>query len=151
MFVVVAVQAKQFPVAPVCRIVIVIVILVVDGQFAQAGTLKFTAAACADVWEHAQRAGAVALFPGTSFPHEVGVQSRLFIGDCGFLSRCHKCGEDSMFAKSGKSPCASQANAASVPRGPDKQGFSMWGDNDGEMTMKGRGFSRSSSLNSRGA
>ena len=47
-FVIVAVQAQQFPVAAVGRIVVVIVIPVVNGQFSQVGARELAGAAPAD-------------------------------------------------------------------------------------------------------
>ena len=46
--VVVAVQAQEFPVAAVGRVVVVIVVAVVDGEFAQVGGGEFAGAAAAD-------------------------------------------------------------------------------------------------------
>jgi hypothetical protein len=59
MLVVVAIQAKQFPVAAIQRVVVVIVILVVDCQFSQARAGKFAAASPADPRE--QFEGALAI------------------------------------------------------------------------------------------
>ena len=48
MFVVMAVKARQFSVAPVGRVVVVIVVPVMNGQLAQVRARKFAAAATAD-------------------------------------------------------------------------------------------------------
>ena len=49
-FVIVAVDTQVFPVTAVGRIIVVIVILVVYGQFMQVPAGKLTAAACTDPW-----------------------------------------------------------------------------------------------------
>ena len=61
--VVVAIDAEQFPVAAVGRIVVVVVVLVVDRQFLQPGPLEFPPAARAHVRKQLQRPFAVALRP----------------------------------------------------------------------------------------
>jgi len=48
MFVAVAVKAKQLPVATVGRVVVVIVVLVMNGQFTQVRARKLAAAPTAD-------------------------------------------------------------------------------------------------------
>src|SRR6267143_4347795 len=61
-FVVVAVQAQQLPVAAIGRVVVVIVVPVVDGQFAHVGARELAGAAPADPWVDLQR-----LFPVAAF------------------------------------------------------------------------------------
>jgi hypothetical protein len=83
MFVLVAIDAKQFPVAAIERIVVVIVIFMVHCQFAQAHTGKFTTAATADVWIDFQRPVAIRCFALAAVPARFGydaVEPRL-IGD----------------------------------------------------------------------
>jgi hypothetical protein len=58
MFVVVAVQTQQLPIAAIRRVVVVIVVPVVDGQFAQVGARKLAGAAPTDPRIELQR-----LFP----------------------------------------------------------------------------------------
>ena len=48
MFVIVAVDAEEFPITAVGRVVVVIDVLVMHGQFAQAFALELTTAVCAD-------------------------------------------------------------------------------------------------------
>ena len=62
MFVVVAIQAQQFPVAAVARVVVVIVVLVVHRQFAQPRAGKFAAAATADPRKQFERLLAIGGF-----------------------------------------------------------------------------------------
>jgi len=59
--VVVAVQAEQFPVAAVRRIVVVIVVPVVDGELVDVGVIELARAAAADPREHLQGLAAIAL------------------------------------------------------------------------------------------
>jgi len=61
-FVVVAVQAQQFPVAAIGRVVVVIVIPVMDGQFTHVGARELAGAAPADPRVDLQR-----LFPVAPF------------------------------------------------------------------------------------
>ena len=64
--VVVAVQAKQLPVAAVRRVVVVIVILVMDGEFPEPLPFEFAPAARANPGEQFERALAVTLHPELS-------------------------------------------------------------------------------------
>ncbi len=59
--VVVAVKAEQFPVAAVGRVVVVVVVLVVDREFAHVGVVEFTRAPPADPRKQFQRLAAVTL------------------------------------------------------------------------------------------
>src|SRR5690348_11982786 len=61
-FVVMAVQAQQFPVASIRRVVVVIVISVMDCQFAKVGASEFARAATTDPWIDLERLFPVALF-----------------------------------------------------------------------------------------
>ena len=83
MFVLVAIDAKQFPVAAIERIVVVIVIFMVHCQFAQAHTGEFATAATADVWIDFERPIAIRCFALAAVPARFGydaVEPRL-IGD----------------------------------------------------------------------
>jgi len=60
--VVMAVQAQQFPVAPIGRIVVVVMIPVMDRQLAQVGPCEFAAAATADPRIDLERLLPVSLF-----------------------------------------------------------------------------------------
>jgi hypothetical protein len=51
MFVVVTVETEQLPVAPVGRIVVVVVVLVVDCELAQFLAVKFPSAVPTDPWK----------------------------------------------------------------------------------------------------
>ena len=62
MFVVVAIHAKQLPVASIGRIEIVIMIAMMHGQFWQVGTRELARATPADPWIHFQRAFAITGF-----------------------------------------------------------------------------------------
>jgi len=70
--VVVAIQAKQFPVAAIKRVVVVIMVLVVHGQLAQSFSGKFPAAASADPWEQFKRAFAVGRLAFVAVPASLG-------------------------------------------------------------------------------
>lgn len=63
MFVVVAVEAQQFPVASVGRIEIVVVVAVMDSQLMAVGVSEFTCAAPADPRVHFHRLLAIAKIP----------------------------------------------------------------------------------------
>ena len=60
--VVVAIEAQQFPVAAVGWIVVVIVILVMNGEFSQPVSAEFTSAVAANVGKQFERPLSVALF-----------------------------------------------------------------------------------------
>ena len=60
-FVVVTVQAQQFPVAAIRWVVVVIVVTVMNGQLTKIGVCEFAAAATADPWIDLERLLAVAL------------------------------------------------------------------------------------------
>lgn len=72
MLVVVAVHTEQFPVAPIRRVVMVVVVLVMNGQFAQVLAREIPPAATAHMWKHGQRLFAVALFAFRFPPTDVG-------------------------------------------------------------------------------
>ena len=67
-FVVVAIQAQQFPVAAIERIVVVIVVLVVHRQLAQARAGKLPTAASADPREQFERPLAVGFLALAAVP-----------------------------------------------------------------------------------
>ena len=62
MFVVVAVQTEQFPVAAVGWIVVMVVIPVMYGEFAQFFAAEFPAAPAADPWIHFKGLFSVSFF-----------------------------------------------------------------------------------------
>jgi hypothetical protein len=55
MLIVVAVETEQLPVAPVGRVVIVIVVFVMDGELAQFLAVKFASAVATDPRKHLER------------------------------------------------------------------------------------------------
>ena len=61
MFVVVAINAEQFPVAAIGRVVLVVVVLVMDRELVQVGLRKLARAAATDPWKQPQGLGAVSL------------------------------------------------------------------------------------------
>jgi len=61
MLIVVAVETKQLPVAPVGRVVIVIVVFVMDGELAQFLAVKFASAVSTDPRKHLERAFSIGL------------------------------------------------------------------------------------------
>ena len=63
MLAVVAVQAQEFPVAAVGRIVVVVAVFVVDRQFVQFLAGKFPSAPGADPWQDLERLIAVKIAP----------------------------------------------------------------------------------------
>jgi len=71
MFVVVAVQTEQFPIAAIRRVVGVIVITVVYCQLAQVGAGEHSSAAAAYPWINLQRSLAIALRPLVGGPASV--------------------------------------------------------------------------------
>src|SRR5690606_2662292 len=77
MLVVVAIQAQQFPIRAVFRVIVVVMVLVMDRQLAQALSRKLTGATPAYPWVHLQSLFTVALFA-------LGVRYVRFAGhDCG--------------------------------------------------------------------
>ncbi len=61
-FVVMAIQAQQFPVAAIRRVVVVVVVFVVNRELTQVGTGEFTRTAATNPREQFECAFAVALF-----------------------------------------------------------------------------------------
>src|SRR5262249_39216513 len=59
--IVVAIETQQLPVAPVRGIVVVVVVLVMDCEFAQLFAAKFASAPCADPGIQLERLGAIGL------------------------------------------------------------------------------------------
>ncbi len=83
-FVVVAVQAEQFPIAAVRRVVVVIVIAVMHGELLQVFASKLTRAAAADPRVNFERLLAVAEFAALALAqgfgnHSVGVGAFSFV------------------------------------------------------------------------
>ena len=60
-FVVVTIEAQQFPVAPVGRIVVMVVVLVMDRELAKLLAVKFASAVCTDPGKHFERLLSIAL------------------------------------------------------------------------------------------
>ena len=72
MLVLVAVDAEQFPVAAIQRIVVVVVVFVVHGQLAQAHTRKLACASPADPGKQFERALAVSRLALVAVPARFG-------------------------------------------------------------------------------
>ncbi len=87
MFVIVAVEAEEHPVAAVVRVVVVVMILVMDRQLAQALTGELPATARTDVREQLEGAGAIAGSPHMLIAAELPEKPRLplSIGLCRLL------------------------------------------------------------------
>ena len=62
-FILMTVDTKQFPVASVRWVIVVIMIAVMDGQFTQIGTVKVPAATATYPRKHFQRLLPIGLFP----------------------------------------------------------------------------------------
>ena len=71
-FVVMAVQAQQLPVAAIGRVVVVIVVPVMNGQLAKVGACELTRAATADPRIDLERLLSVALFARCSSTARLG-------------------------------------------------------------------------------
>ena len=74
-----AIEAEQFPVTAVWGIVVVIVIDVMDGQFADIAQGKFTHAASADPGIQFEGLFAITLLPLLFFPAHLGNESVAFL------------------------------------------------------------------------
>jgi hypothetical protein len=81
--VVVAIQAKQFPVAPIERIVVMVVVLVVHREFPQSAARELPAAPCANVRKQLQRTLSIARFPRLHVAPKLGPEPGL----CFWISR----------------------------------------------------------------
>ena len=68
MLIVMAVNAEILPVAAIGRIVVVIMILVMYGQFVKVFLIELAPAAAADPWMDLERLGAIALFSSVPGP-----------------------------------------------------------------------------------
>ena len=80
MLVLMAIDTQQLPVAAIQRIVVVIVVLVMHRQFAQANAGKFTTTSSTNVWEKLERAFAIRGLAFSALPARIGydaVESRL--------------------------------------------------------------------------
>ena len=75
MFVVVAVQAEQFPIAAIRWVVVVIVITVVRCQLTQIGACELSSAAATYLWINLQRLLTIALSPLVGGAPSVGHNS----------------------------------------------------------------------------
>jgi len=81
MFVVVTVEAEQLPVTAVRGVVMMVVILVMDGELTQLFAFKFSSAVRADPGQYFQRASAVGLLvfaPYHESLHEKGDSARIY-------------------------------------------------------------------------
>lgn len=94
-------DAQQFPVGAVLRIVVVVVVAVVNGQLAQALAGKLAGTAATHVGVHAQSLVAVTHFAVALGVGEDAIQLR-GIGGCGrahgvtwFVFCCRQCGQSS--------------------------------------------------------
>lgn len=82
MFVVVAVHAQEFPVASIRRVVVVIVIAVMDCEFAKVGSGAFARAATTDPWIKLERLLPLALFALYGSTASVRHDAVQFVGVC---------------------------------------------------------------------
>jgi hypothetical protein len=89
MLVVVAIDAQQLPVAAIRGIVVVIVVLMVNGQLAQRLALEFAGTAGADMGEELQRPLSVTGLPLLFFPAHLRDQLRLPVSGTVFRGVCH--------------------------------------------------------------
>jgi hypothetical protein len=71
------VETKQFPIAPVTRIVVVVMVFVMDGEFPQPLAFELSAAARTYWRIHFQRLLAVTLHPNLSFASSLGYEIML--------------------------------------------------------------------------
>jgi hypothetical protein len=88
MLVIVAIQAEQFPVAAIGRVVVMIVVLVMDRQLAQARTGKLAATSPTNPWEQFKCLLAISGCALIAVPACLGdntVESRLIRGVCSCL------------------------------------------------------------------
>ena len=81
-FVVMAVQAKQFPVTAIRWVVVVIVIAVMDCEFAKVGSGAFARAATTDPWIKLERLLPLALFALYGSTASVRHDAVQFVGVC---------------------------------------------------------------------
>lgn len=88
MLIVVTVDAQQFPVAAVRRIIVVIMIAVMHREFLQVGTGEFAPAAAADPGIHLERLIAVAVAARFSVAPGLGDQL-VELGFIGWFVRWH--------------------------------------------------------------
>lgn len=79
MFVVVAIEAEELPVATVRRVVVVVVIFVMDGKFFEFFSSEFSAAARAERWVQLERLFAVSVFPELSVAAGLGDYVLVFL------------------------------------------------------------------------
>ena len=79
MLVVVAIEAKQFPVAAVGGVVVVVMVPVVDCEFLELPAREFAAAAPTDVGKQLQRLFPVFLLPEFAASPDFGNEPLLFV------------------------------------------------------------------------
>ncbi len=91
MFVIVTEEAEQFPVTAVRRVVVVIVVLVVNGELPKPFARELPSASGADPWKNCEGFLAIGLFSRISVSGRLGKDRILFPGTFGRLSRCHEC------------------------------------------------------------
>ena len=72
MLIVMAVEAKQFPVAAIRRIVVMVVVFMVDREFAKPFAFKFTSTASTNRGKHFKCLLAIPLHPKLSFASSIG-------------------------------------------------------------------------------
>ena len=72
MLIIVAVETEQLPVAPIGRVVIVVMVFVMDGELAQFLAIKFAPTVATDPRKHLERAFSIGLLqPSLGWPfHE---------------------------------------------------------------------------------
>ena len=89
MFVVVAVEAEQLPVAAVGRVVVVVVILVMDGQLAEAPPLELAAASRTEMGKQFQRLLPISLLAERGIPVQLCENLRALLVAERFLAHGH--------------------------------------------------------------
>ena len=115
--VVVTIQTKQLPIAAVGRIVCMIVVFVMHGQFGKIPPLEFPAAAGANMREQFQRAAAITALTFFTLPTQRRERLRLFLRSTTDLFQCHA----HLFTKTGfvpemTPPAAMNGIAPPIPR-----------------------------------
>ena len=89
MFVIVAIVAQQFPVASVTRIIVVIMIFVMHGEFPQPLSFELTSATAADMREHLQGLFSIALHSVFLLTPRFGDETVRFVFFRLFIIWCH--------------------------------------------------------------
>ena len=89
MFIVMTIPAQQLPVAAVRRVVVMIVIPVMDGQFLQPFSAEIASATATDRWEEFERFGPIGLLPVLAISQGLGNDPVPFTVFWSFFPRCH--------------------------------------------------------------